>query len=87
MVIKRDPGQWFIWIAYASLILGLSLTFYFPRRRVWARLDGERLQLAMAADRYVDVEREFGRLQDELSARLRNRPESRLQPNSTPGRT
>lgn len=87
MVIKRDPGQWFIWIAYASLIVGLALTFYFPRRRVWARLDGERLELAMAADRYVDVEREFGQLQDELSARLRNRPESRLQPNSGSGRT
>lgn len=87
MVIKRDPGQWFIWIAYASLIVGLALTFYFPRRRVWARLDGERLELAMAADRYVDVEREFGQLQDELSARLRNRPESRLQPNSRSGRT
>lgn len=87
MVIKRDPGQWFIWIAYVSLIVGLALTFYFPRRRVWARLDGERLELAMAADRYVDVEREFGRLQDELSARLRNRPESRLQPNSTAERT
>lgn len=87
MVIKRDPGQSFIWIAYLSLILGLALSFYFPRRRVWARLAGERLELAMAADRYVDVEREFGRLQDELSARLRNRPESRLQPTSTAGRT
>jgi cytochrome c biogenesis protein len=86
MVIKRDPGQWFIWIAYVSLIIGLALTFYFPRRRVWARLDGDRLQLAMSADRYVDVEREFGRLTDELSARLRNRPESRLQPNSPTGR-
>ena len=87
MVIKRDPGQSFIWIAYLSLIIGLALTFYFPRRRVWARLNGERLELAMSADRYVDVEREFGRLQEELSARLRNRPESRLQPNSTGGRT
>lgn len=87
MVIKRDPGQNFIWIAYGSLILGLTLSFYFPRRRVWARLDGERLELAMSADRYVDVEREFGQLTDELSVRLRNRPESRLQPNSDSGRT
>ena len=86
MVIKRDPGQGLIWIAYLSLITGLALTFYFPRRRVWARLDGDRLALAMAADRYVDVEHEFGRLTDELSARLRNRPESRLQPSSGSGR-
>ena len=87
MVIKRDPGQNFIWVAYVSLIVGLALSFYFPRRRVWARLHGDRLELAMSADRYVDVEREFGKLTDELSARLRNRPESRLQPNSTAGRT
>ena len=29
MVIKKDPGAPFIWIAYGSLILGLVLTFYF----------------------------------------------------------
>ena len=87
MVIKRDPGQGFIWIAYLSLILGLVLSFYFPRRRVWARLDGDRLELAMSADRYVDVDREFERLKEELSVRLRNRPESRLQPTSGGGQT
>ena len=41
MVIKKDPGQPLIWIAYLSLIMGLMLTFYFPRRRVWARLHGD----------------------------------------------
>ncbi len=44
------------------------LTFYFPRRRLWARLHGDRLELAMIADRYVDTEREFGQLLDELRA-------------------
>jgi cytochrome c biogenesis protein len=82
MVIKRDPGQGLIWVAYASLILGLVLTFYFPRRRVWGRLADGRLELAMLADRYVDAEREFGRLLDDLSARFGNRPERRMQPSS-----
>ncbi len=77
MVIKRDPGQGLIWLAYLSLISGLVLTFYFPRRRVWARLAGERLELAMTAERYVNVEREFDQLLDELSARLGRRPERR----------
>jgi len=36
---------------------------------------------------YVDTEREFGRLLDELSARLRNRPERRLQPSACPGQS
>ncbi len=80
MVIKRDPGVGLIWIAYLSLITGLVLTFYFPRRRVWARLHGDHLEMAFLGDRYVSSEREFGALLDDLSARLRNRPERRLQP-------
>ena len=80
MVVKRDPGQVWIWVAYLSLISGLVLTFYFPRRRVWARLDGDRLSLALTADRYVNAEREFEALLDDLAARLGRRPERRLSP-------
>jgi cytochrome c biogenesis protein len=85
MVIKRDPGATLIWIAYLSLISGLVMTFYFPRRRLWARLHGDHLELAFLGDRYVDSEREFGQVLDDLSARLRNRPERRLQPSSGVG--
>jgi cytochrome c biogenesis protein len=67
MVVKRDPGQPLIWIAFLCLISGLVLTFYFPRRRVWARVTQGRLQLAMLADRYVPAGREF----EELLADLR----------------
>ncbi len=38
MVIKQDPGQRVIWVAFGLLIAGLVLTFYFPRRRAWARI-------------------------------------------------
>ena len=85
MVIKRDPGQGLIWIAYLSLITGLILTFYFPRRRIWARLHGDHLEMAFIADRYVAAEREFNSLLDDLSTRLRNRPERRLQPSDGSG--
>jgi hypothetical protein len=49
------------------LISGITISFWLPRRRVWARLapDG-RLGLVWRAERYVDVEREFGRLLDDL---------------------
>jgi hypothetical protein len=61
-----------VWLSFGLLILGLALTFYFPRRRVWARLgpDGE-LRLVARADRYVDLRREFGRLLEDLVARRR----------------
>jgi cytochrome c biogenesis protein len=69
LIAKRDPGQGLVWIAFASLIAGIVITFWLPRRRVWARLapDG-RLGIVWRSDRYVDVEREFGRLLDQLVA-------------------
>jgi cytochrome c biogenesis protein len=72
LIAKRDPGQPIVWLAFASLITGIAITFYLPRRRVWARIapDG-RVALVWRADRYVDVEREFGRLLDDLVAARR----------------
>jgi hypothetical protein len=61
-----------VWLAFASLITGIAISFYLPRRRVWARIapDG-RVAIVWRADRYVDVEREFGRLLDDLVAARR----------------
>jgi cytochrome c biogenesis protein len=72
VIVKRDPGASIVWVSFILLIVGLSLTFYFPRRRTWARLapSGE-LRLVARADRYVDLRREFGRLLEDLVARRR----------------
>ena len=67
MVIKNDPGQPIIWLAFGLLIAGLVLTFYFPRRRAWARIDGDRVELAFLADRYVDADGEFGKLTESVA--------------------
>ena len=67
-----------MWLAFACLIAGITITFYLPRRRVWTRLtpDG-RLGIVWRSDRYVDVEREFGGLLDDLvAARDRAEPGS-----------
>jgi cytochrome c biogenesis protein len=74
MVIRSDPGQPFVWLAFSLLIVGLMLTFYFPRRRVWARIEGDRIGLAFLADRYVDKDREFGQLRDEVQHRTGGHP-------------
>jgi cytochrome c biogenesis protein len=73
VIVKRDPGASIVWVSFFLLILGLALTFYFPRRRTWARLDpsGE-LRLVARADRYVNLHREFGRLLEDLVARRRS---------------
>ena len=67
LIAKRDPGQPIVWAAFVALLAGLAVTFYLPRRRVWARLgqDG-RLDLVGRADRQVDFDREFGGLVDAL---------------------
>ncbi|HEY3522123.1 MAG TPA: cytochrome c biogenesis protein ResB, partial [Candidatus Limnocylindrales bacterium] len=69
LIAKNDPGQGIVWLAFGSLIAGIVITFYLPRRRVWARLlpDG-RLALVARADRYVDLEHEFGGLLEDLVA-------------------
>ena len=69
LIAKRDPGQGIVWLAFASLITGIAITFYLPRRRIWASIkpDGQ-VGLVWRADRYVDAEREFGRLLDDLVA-------------------
>ena len=72
LIAKKDPGQGIVWAAFILLIVGLAITFYLPRRRVWARLDPDgELRLVARSDRYVDLEREFGRLLDDLVARRR----------------
>ena len=72
LIAKKDPGQGIVWTAFASLITGIAITFYLPRRRIWTRLSpaGE-LAIVARSDRYVDVEREFGRLLDDLVAARR----------------
>jgi cytochrome c biogenesis protein len=76
MVIKNDPGAPIIWTAFGALIVGLMLSFYFPRRRVWARLSSQGgVQLAMLTDRYVNAEREFAGLLEDLSTHSGRRPE------------
>jgi cytochrome c biogenesis protein len=69
LIAKRDPGQGIVWLAFGALILGLVITFYLPRRRVWTRLapSGE-LAIVGRSDRYVDFDREFSRLLDDLVA-------------------
>ncbi len=72
LIAKNDPGQGFVWTAAIVLLTGLAITFYLPRRRLWTRLSrtGE-LAVVGRSDRYVDFDREFGRLLGDLVAARR----------------
>lgn len=80
IVVKRDPGAPIVWTSFFLLVTGLLITFYLPRRRVWARLGPHaELRIVARSDRYVDVRREFGGLLADLAAR-RHGPESAAGP-------
>ncbi len=66
LVVRRDPGEALVWIAFLLMLGGLVLTFYFPRRRIWIRTLPQRAEVAMLADRYVDVPRELREVVREL---------------------
>ncbi len=38
ITVRRDPGSTLIWFATGTFLLGLILTFYTPRRRLWGKI-------------------------------------------------
>jgi hypothetical protein len=38
ITVRRDPGSTLIWVATGVFLLGLALTFYTPRRRLWGKI-------------------------------------------------
>jgi cytochrome c biogenesis protein len=60
--VKRDPGAWFIWSATAMLLIGLAITFYVPRRRLWLKLTRDGTYVAALAEKSGGFEKEMRRL-------------------------
>ncbi|MBI2724573.1 MAG: cytochrome c biogenesis protein ResB [Chloroflexi bacterium] len=59
IVVRRDSGAWFIWGGTAMLLIGLAITFYVPRRRLWIRLDGGGTHVASVAEKSGGFERDM----------------------------
>lgn len=49
--MAKDPGSTLVWLGAILLIGGLFLVFFFPNRRIWARLrrDGDQTELRLGA--------------------------------------
>ncbi len=69
LTVRRDPGANIFWVAIVLGIVGLSITFFVPRRRVWARITPERTYLAGLAGHTVNLRRELARYAREAGAR------------------
>ncbi len=60
--VRRDPGSWLIWTATAMMMVGLAVTFWVPRRRLWVRITPDRTQIAGIAERTAHLSDELRRL-------------------------
>jgi cytochrome c biogenesis protein len=57
--VRRDRSDTLVWIGAAAAVIGLMVTFWVPRRRLWAKIDGSRLALAGQAPGHADYTREL----------------------------
>ena len=67
--VKRDPGDTFIFIAVILALIGLAMTFYVPRRRLWARIQDGRVEIAGIAERTTRLGRELRLIGAELGSK------------------
>jgi cytochrome c biogenesis protein len=74
LIVARDPGVLFVWAGALLLVLGVGLVFFFPHRRIWARIrptaEGARIEAGAVTRHEVMFESAFGRLIDEVELGL-----------------
>lgn len=55
LLVTKDSGTSLIWPTAVFLILSLCVTFYFPQRRIWLKIVGQRLQFAALREHFVNI--------------------------------
>jgi cytochrome c biogenesis protein len=73
ITVRRDPGGTFIWIATGLLLLGLALTFYLPRRRLWGKIHAGKASFRGLGGRTAAIDKEI----DQVIARANGASDSR----------
>ena len=55
LLVTKDSGSFLIWPTAIILILSLCATFYFPQRRIWIKIVGQRVQFAAIREHFVNI--------------------------------
>ena len=55
LLVTKDTGSALIWPTAVILILSLCATFYFPQRRIWIKIAGQKVQLAALREHFVNI--------------------------------
>lgn len=58
--VRRDRSDYLIWVGAALTVVGLMITFWVPRRRLWAKISIAGIQLAGQAPKHARYKRELG---------------------------
>ena len=59
ITVRRDVGATFIWVATGVFLLGLALTFYTPRRRLWGKITAGEAAFRGLGGRALAIEKEI----------------------------
>ena len=68
---KRDRSDYFVWIGAALIVLGLMITFWVPRRRLWAKITATQTFLAGQAASHANYTQELRRLAQQAGVSVR----------------
>ncbi len=68
--VRRDRSDYLIWIGAAAIVVGLMITFWVPRRRLWAKITRGGASLAGQAAGQADYTSEMRRLAAQAGAEL-----------------
>jgi len=55
LLVTKDSGSFLVWPTAVLLILSLCITFYFPQRRIWIRIEGEHIQMAALREHFTNI--------------------------------
>jgi cytochrome c biogenesis protein len=72
---RRDRSDMLVWIGAAAIVLGLAITFWVPRRRLWAKITEARTAMAGQAPSHANFTRELRNLAREAGAAVPAEPD------------
>jgi len=55
LLVTKDAGSTLIWPTAVILILSLCISFYFPQKRIWIRIEDQRVQMAALREHFTKI--------------------------------
>jgi hypothetical protein len=72
---KRDRSDYLVWTGAALIVAGVMITFWVPRRRLWAKISSSGMALAGQAPSHADYAGELTELAARAGAEIPSREE------------